>query len=134
MFTLLVIQMAVKILVTNIGQQIVSDVQQVENKETKEVVGYWLNTPRVVQYNQDEQGQISVNFGKYCLLSDESSFSVRADHIVAILEPRNDVKERYEEITAPVGTEVSDETVEELKNATESDSAKEPELVASSAD
>jgi hypothetical protein len=126
--------MAVKILVTAIGQQIVSDVQQVENKETKEIVGYWLNTPRVVQYHQDEEGQISVNFGKYCLLSDEASFSVRADHIVAILEPRDDVKERYEEITAPVGTEVSDETVEELKNATESDSTEGTESDANSAD
>ena len=127
--------MAVKILVTSIGQQIVSEVKQVENKETKEVIGYWLENPRVVGYAQGEDGQINVNFGAYCLLSDEAAFSIRADSIVSILEPRADVVERYtEQTTAPVAEEVSDETVEELKDAIESDSAEEPELVAGSAD
>ena len=127
--------MAVKILVTNIGQQIVSEVKQVENKETKEVIAYWLENPRVVGYAQGEDGQINVNFGAYCLLSDEAAFSIRADSIVSILEPRADVVERYtEQTTAPVAEEVSDETVEELKDATESDSAEEPELVASNAE
>ena len=127
--------MAVKILVTNIGQHIVSEVKQVENKETKEVIAYWLENPRVVGYAQGEDGQINVNFGAYCLLSDEAAFSIRADSIVSILEPRADVVERYtEQTTAPVAEEVSDETVEELKDATESDSAEEPELVASNAE
>ena len=127
--------MAVKILVTNIGQQIVSEVKQVENKETKEVIAYWLENPRVVGYAQGEDGQINVNFGAYCLLSDEAAFSIRADSIVSILEPRADVVERYtEQTTAPVAEEVSDETVEELKDATESDSAEEPELVVSNAE
>ena len=127
--------MAVKILVTSIGQQIVSEVKQVENKETKEVIAYWLENPRIVGYAQGEDGQINVNFGAYCLLSDEAAFSIRADSIVSILEPRADVVERYtEQTTAPVAEEVSDETVEELKDAIESDSAEEPELVAGSAD
>ena len=127
--------MAVKILVTNIGQQIVSEVKQVENKETKEVIAYWLENPRVVGYAQGEDGQINVNFGAYCLLSDEAAFSIRADSIVSILEPRADVVERYtEQTTAPVAEEVSDETVEELKDATESDSVEEPELVAGNAE
>ena len=127
--------MAVKILVTSIGQQIVSEVKQVENKETKEVIAYWLENPRIVGYAQGEDGQINVNFGAYCLLSDEAAFSIRADSIVSILEPRADVVERYtEQTTAPVAEEVTDETVEELKDATESDSVEEPELVAGSAD
>ena len=127
--------MAVKILVTNIGQQIVSEVKQVENKETKEVIAYWLENPRVVGYAQGEDGQINVNFGAYCLLSDEAAFSIRADSIVSILEPRADVVERYtEQTTDPVAEEVSDETVEELKDATESDSVEEPELVAGNAE
>ena len=127
--------MAVKILVTNIGQQIVSEVKQVENKETKEVIAYWLENPRVVGYAQGEDGQINVNFGAYCLLSDEAAFSIRADSIVSILEPRADVVERYtEQTTEPESEEVSDETVEELKDATESDSVEEPELVAGNAE
>jgi len=127
--------MAVKILVTSIGQQIVSEVKQVENKETKELIAYWLENPRVVGYQQGEDGQINVNFGAYCLLSDEQSFSVRAESIVSILEPREDVVERYTAIiTPPETTEVSDETVEELKDATESDSAEATESDADSAD
>ena len=83
--------MAVKVLVTQIGQQIVSETKQVENKETGDIVGYWLTQPRVVNYTKDEEGNIGVNFTPYCLVSDEAEFSVRAEHVVAILEPRADV-------------------------------------------
>ena len=93
--------MAVKILVTAIGQQIVADVKQIENKETSEVVGYWLSNPRVVLYNRvenDEGGAVTVGFGAYCLVSDEQEFSIKADHIVAILEARDDVVAKYQEL------------------------------------
>ena len=99
--------MAIKVLVTQIGQQLLADVKQVENKETKEIVGYWLSNPRTVNYDQSEDGQVSVNFGTYCLVSNETEFSVRAEHIVAILEPREEVLERYNTIIAPEG--VTDE-------------------------
>ena len=102
--------MAIKVLVTQIGQQLLADVKQVENKETKEIVGYWLTNPRTVNYEQTEDGQVSVNFGTYCLVSNEFEFSVRAEHIVAILEPRAEVLERYSAIIAPEG--VSDESVD----------------------
>ncbi len=93
--------MAVKILVTAIGQQIVADVKQIENKETNEIVGYWLAQPRVVQYTQDEDENIGVNFVSYCLVSDESEFSIRADHIVSILDPRPSVLEGYNKLVFP---------------------------------
>jgi len=100
--------MAIKVLVTQIGQQLLAEVKQVENKETKEIVGYWLTNPRTVNYDQTEDGQVSVNFGTYCLVSSETEFSVRAEHIVAILEPREEVLERYNAIVAP--EEVTDES------------------------
>ena len=100
--------MAIKVLVTQIGQQLLADVKQVENKETKEIVGYWLTNPRTVNYDTTEDGQVSVNFGTYCLVSNETEFSVRAEHIVAILEPREEVLERYSNIIAP--EEVTDES------------------------
>ena len=83
--------MAIKVLVSAIGQQIVADVKQVENKETKEVVGYWVTNPRVVTYQTDDEGNVGVNFGSYCLISSESEFSIRAEHIITILEPREEV-------------------------------------------
>ncbi len=93
--------MAIKVLVTQIGQQLLAEVKQVENKETKEIVGYWLTNPRTVNYDQTEDGSVSVNFGTYCLVSSETEFSVRAEHIVAILEPREEVLERYNSIIEP---------------------------------
>jgi len=105
--------MTVKVLVTALGQQIIADTKQIENKESNELVGYWMENPRVVVYQQNadaEDGGLSVNFGAYCLVSDEASFSIRAEHIVAILEPRQDVVDAYTNLVTP--PEASEATVE----------------------
>ena len=88
--------MAVKVLINTLGQQVISDVKQVENKVSKEVVGYWLSNPRLVFYNQGEDGEVGVNFTPFCLISNEAEFSVRADYVVTILEPRPEVVEAWE--------------------------------------
>jgi len=96
--------MAVKVLVNAVGQHIVSEVKQVENKEDGSVVGYWLENPRLINYSarpEDDGGGIQVNFGIMCPLSDEQAFSVRAEHIVSILEPRADVVSSYETAVNP---------------------------------
>lgn len=108
--------MTVKVLVTALGQQIVSGVKQIENKETSEIVGYWLSQPRVVNYTKDEEGNIGVNFGPYCLVSDENEFSMRADHVVAILEPRQSVAEGYTSLVYP---EPAEEVTEEPESPEE---------------
>ena len=99
--------MTVKVLVTAIGQQIVADTKQIENKETNDLVGYWMDNPRVVAYQQNEEGGVSVNFAAYCMVSDEASFSIRAEHVVAILEPRADVVEAYTQLTTPPDVEAT---------------------------
>ena len=100
--------MTVKVLVTALGQQIVADTKQIENKDTSELVGYWMNNPRVVVYQQNEEGSgVSVNFANYCMVSDEASFSIRAEHVVAILEPRADVVEAYTTLIVPTDTEAT---------------------------
>ena len=99
--------MTVKVLVTALGQQIVADTKQIENKESGDLVGYWMNNPRLVGYTQGEGDGLNVNFGPYCLVSDEASFSVRAEHIVAILEPRADVVEAYTQLVTPPETDVA---------------------------
>ena len=96
--------MAVKVLVNAIGQHIVAEVKQVENKETGDLVAYWLENPRLVSYvarPQEEGGGVTVNFGNVCPLSDEQAFSVRSEHIVSILEPRDDVVSSYNDIVTP---------------------------------
>ena len=100
--------MTVKLLVTALGQQIVSEAKQIENKETGDLVGYWLENPRVVGYTQnEEQGGLSVSFGPYCMISDEASFSIRSEHVVAILEPRADVVEAYTQLLTPPDAEIA---------------------------
>ena len=101
--------MTVKVLCTAVNQQIIADTKQIENKETNEIVGYWLSQPRTVQYNRDDDGNLGVNFGLYCLVSDEAEFSLRGDHVVAILEPRQDVLDAWKSLVYP---EVEEEVVE----------------------
>ena len=94
-------QMTVKVLCTALGQQIIAETKQIENKETNEIVGYWLSQPRTVQYNRGDDGNLGVNFGLYCLVSDEAEFSLRGDHVVAILEPRQDVVDAWKQLVYP---------------------------------
>ena len=104
--------MTVKVLVTALGQQLIADTKQIENKETNELVGYWMENPRVVVYQKssEEDGGVSVNFAAYCLVSDEASFSIRSEHVVAILEPREDVVTAYQQLVAPA--EEAEATIE----------------------
>ena len=90
--------MAVKVLVNTLGQHIVADVKQVENKETKELIAYWVKNPRLAAYSRDEEGAIAVGFSPYCILSDEQEFTIRTESVVAILEHRADVVTEYERI------------------------------------
>ena len=87
--------MAVKVLVNALGQHILADTKQIENKESGDVVGYWLSNPRLVYYNQGEDGEVSVNFGSYCIISAENEFSVRAESITSILSVREEVEEAW---------------------------------------
>ena len=124
--------MTVKVLVTAIGQQIVAETKQIENKETNEIVGYWLSQPRTVQYNRDDDGNLGVNFGLYCLVSDETEFSLRGDHVVAILEPRDDVVDAWKSLVYPEVDEADaevDTTDEEPVAEVEPVTADEPETV-----
>ena len=105
--------MTVKVLCTAIGQQIIADTKQIENKETNEIVGYWLSQPRLVQYTQSDDGNLGVNFGSYCIVSDENEFSLRGDHVVAILEPRDDVVEAWKSLVYPEVEEAPTEEVVE---------------------
>lgn len=113
--------MAVKVLVNSIGQHIVADTKQVENKESKEIVGYWLKEPRIGSYTRDDNGNINVSFSPFCIMSDENEFSYRANDVVAILEPRQDVVDSYIKLTAPPTTEITEiteVTTDEVEPAT----------------
>ena len=88
--------MSIKVLLTSIGQQIIADVKQVENTETGDIIAYWLREPRLVHYQTNEEnGQIEVRFLSTCTVAVTTEYSVRADHIASILDPREDVLNSY---------------------------------------
>ncbi len=124
--------MAIKVLVNTLGQHIVADAKQVENKETKELIAYWVKNPRLAAYSRDEQGNLAVGFSPYCVLSDEQEFTLRVESVVAILEPREDVLSEYDRIIengagfVPANEAVEPESVE--PEAVEPESV-EPEVV-----
>ena len=121
--------MTVKVLVTTTGQQIISEVKQVENKETKEVIAYWLVNPRVITYSVNDDDQVNVGFGSFCLVSNETEFSLKADHVVSILEPRVEVLDRYNNLIEESNTTEPEDEAEtttssdDTEDGTEADSA-----------
>lgn len=122
--------MATKVLVNTIGQHIVADTKQVEEKETKAIIAYLVENPRVASYSRDDDGNVNVGFAPYCVLSDEFQFTIRAENIVSILEPRDDVKDQYEKLVG-VGTDVDVlNGVKPAEEEAESEAVEEKEPVA----
>lgn len=113
--------MTVKVLVTTTGQQIISEVKQVENKETKEVIAYWLVNPRVITYSVNDDDQVNVGFGSFCLVSNETEFSLKADFVVSILEARPEVLDRYNNLIEESKPAESVEPEDEAETTTSSD-------------
>ena len=103
--------MAVKVLVTQLGQHVIADTKQVSRKETEELIAYWVREPKLIIYNRDEEGNMTINFGSFCPVSDENEFSIKESHIVSILEAREDVKEAY--TTKVFGNESSTDNPED---------------------
>lgn len=110
--------MAIKVLTTAIGQQIIADTKQIEKKDGGEIVAYWLENPRTLNYNRGDDGNIGLNFGKYCYVSDENAFSMKESFVVTILEVRDDVIEAY---NANVNNESSTDTSEDGADSGDTD-------------
>ena len=100
--------MAIKVLVTSLGQHVIADTKQITKTDDDAVVAYWVENPRVITYNQTEDGKITINFLPYCMVSDESSFSIKESYITSILEVREDVLNSYKERVFGNESSVSD--------------------------
>lgn len=110
--------MAIKILVNALGQHTLADVKQVENSETNEVIAYWVKEPRTVVYRQNEDGTTNINFALPCPIAVEQEYSVRADSVVSILTPSEQVERAYNNLVYPETAEST--VVTELNDVTES--------------
>lgn len=119
--------MSIKVIITPLGQQVIAEVKQIENKDTKQIVGYLLENPRLVSYQKGEnEGEVAVNFAPYCLLSDDLEVSIRPEFATSIVTPRQEVIDNYSNVVLRdnppeetpeqvevVGNESSDSVVEE---------------------
>ena len=113
--------MTVKILVTQVGQQLIADTKQVTRKDTEDLVAYWVTDPRVVVYSRNEDESVAVRFTPYCFVSDEREFSIKESFIVSILEPRADVADAYLAKVAPQTDELSTDPVEDRTDLDDTD-------------
>ena len=93
--------MSVKILINSVGQHLIADVKQVTNKETEELVAYWVREPRMIHYKPSEDGQITVDLGSPCPVGVVTEYAIKENCIASILDPIPDILSRYNEIVNP---------------------------------
>lgn len=93
--------MSVKILINAIGQHLIADTQQVSNKETEELIAYWVRNPRAIVYNRTEDGSVTIDFANPCPITSSTEYAISSHNIVSILEPLPEVEERYLLVVAP---------------------------------
>ena len=100
--------MTVKILVNSLGQHTIADVRQVSNKETEEIVAYWVKEPRNIVYRQAEDGNgIAIDFSPTCPVAVTTEYAIRADFVVSILDPIAEVEQKYVEVVNNVETDTA---------------------------
>ena len=113
--------MSVKILITALGLELISDLKMVQEKvdvngEEKLIDrAYWLTNARAVVYSTNEDGAVVANFRRYCELATDASFELPLGHVVSILEPNEVALQAYEKEIASV--EVSATEEEEVTEA-----------------
>ena len=112
--------MSVKILINAIGQQLIADVKSVSNRETDELIAYWVTEPRAISYQTSEEGGAAIRLSSPCPVAVTTEYSIAKDHIVTVLDPTTEMLEYYNnevnpepvvaEIAPPVKTPVADPT------------------------
>ena len=93
--------MSVNILINSLGQHLIAETQQVNNKETGERIAYWVRDPRAVVYNRNEDGSVNIDFANPCPISSSTEYAIATHHIVSVLDPLPEVEERYQLVVAP---------------------------------
>ena len=112
--------MTVKILINNLGQHTIADVRQVSDKETEEILAYWVKEPRTISYRKAAEGEgVSVDFMSPCPVAVTTEYAVRADSIVSILDPVPQILEKYVEIVNAVPAEAAAEEAPAAEEAAE---------------
>ena len=94
--------MSIKILLLRSNEEIITEVQELLNPETKESVGYKLHKPFRLEIVSDE-GEIVFNREKgyqlswfpWAPLSKEKDFFLPAGHVITAYDPLDSITEQY---------------------------------------
>ena len=87
--------MAAKILINQVGQHIIADVKQVTHKDSDQVIAYWVEHPRIINYTRAEDGNLSLSFLDACPASSETAYGISSHHIASILDPKPEVESHW---------------------------------------
>lgn len=93
--------MAIKVLVNALGQHIIADVSQVTNKDTNELIAYWVKNARLISYELGEDDTTSLNLVDTCPIAADTEYAIAAQHIVSIREPQEAIARGYSERVSP---------------------------------
>jgi hypothetical protein len=101
--------MTVKVMLLKSGEDVITDAQEVRDKETDNIVAYHLMNPYVMQLttvpvepegeitSEDDQPQvkISVSYTHWAPLSKQREFFLPADWVVTIYDPHDNIMVDY---------------------------------------
>lgn len=93
--------MAVKVLINQIGQHIIAEVKSVTNRDTEELVAYWVTEPRSVIYSASEDGSTNIRLTSPCPVGITTEYAIAAPHIVSVLDPTEEMELYYDKEVNP---------------------------------
>ena len=95
--------MSVKLLLLKSGEEIITEVQEIEDPETKQALGFRLHKPfRLEIVSNEEQGIVfnrekgyQLSWFPWAPLSKDKDFFLPADHVITAYDPLDSITEQY---------------------------------------
>ena len=95
--------MSVKLLLLKSGEEIITEVQEIEDPETKEPLGFRLHKPfRLEIISNEEQGIVfnrekgyQLSWFPWAPLSKDKDFFLPADHVITAYDPLDSIMDQY---------------------------------------
>lgn len=131
--------MTVKVMLLKSGEDVISDAQEVKDKETNSIIAYFLKNPYVMQLtttpidelNEDEisteedeespKVKIQVSYTHWAPLAKQREFYIPADWVVTLYDPHDNINRDY--VLKHTPEQITDQTNTESVNESETDPA-----------
>ena len=132
--------MTVKVMLLKSGEDVISDAQEVRDKEGNSIIAYYLRNPYSMELTtvpiEDEEltpddtsvedqprVKISVSYTHWAPLSKQRDFYIPADWVITLYDPHDNIYNDYTKKHPPESNdETSAEPVTELVNESETNS------------